>query len=75
MNPITQNLLMAAAGSGTTATIAVAHSSPPCISVYPWLSGFGTKYANPATLPAFGGNDVKFNPSSTAIAVAHFSSP
>jgi hypothetical protein len=34
------------------ANIAVAHTTTPVISVYPWSSGFGTKYANPATLPA-----------------------
>ena len=32
--------------------IAVGHATTPYISVYPWNAGFGTKYANPATLPA-----------------------
>jgi hypothetical protein len=32
--------------------LAVAHNALPFITVYPWSgSGFGTKYANPATLP------------------------
>ena len=57
--------------------IAVAHSTTPFITVYPWNSstGFGTKYANPATLPAGTGQDVAFNPSGDTIAVSHSTSP
>ena len=57
-------------------TIAVAHGTTPFITAYPWLSsGFGTKYTNPATLPAASGNGVAFSPAGGAIAVAHDSSP
>ena len=50
-------------------TIAVAHNTTPFIAAYPWApgSGFGTKYANPATLPASTGNDVVFSPSGNDI--------
>jgi hypothetical protein len=48
----------------------------PFISAYPWSgSGFGTKFANPATLPTAQGNGVACSPSSTAIAVAHETTP
>ena len=40
--------------------IAVAHDTTPYISVYPWSSGFGTKYTNPATLPTGVGQSVVF---------------
>ena len=55
--------------------IAVSHSLTPFISVYPWASGFGTKYANPSTLPPNTGYDVAFSPDGADIAVAHVSSP
>ena len=56
--------------------IAVAHTGSPHISAYPWSrNGFGTKYADPATLPASTGNDVTFSPSGNAIAVAHSTTP
>ena len=54
--------LRAAAGGGGGSDIAVAHDTSPYISVYPWSSGFGTKYANPATLPTGNGYGVAFNP-------------
>ena len=58
--------LRAAAGGGGggpySGDIAVAHATSPFISVYPWASGFGTKYANPSTLPASTGNGVAFSP-------------
>jgi hypothetical protein len=74
MNPITQDLLRGAAGSSVPA-IAVANNASPWIVVYPWSSGFGAKYANPATLPTSIGNSVAFSPSGTDIAVAHNGSP
>ena len=40
--------------------IAVAHSNSPYVSVYPWTGSFGTKVADPATLPAGNGWDVVF---------------
>ena len=57
-------------------TIAVAHSSTPFVSAYPWsVAGFGTKYANPATLPAGTATSVAFSPTGDAIAVAHATTP
>jgi Flp pilus assembly protein TadG len=52
-------------------SIAVSHQNAPRISIYPWSAGFGTKYADPATLPTGVGNRVTFNPAGTVIAVAH----
>jgi hypothetical protein len=50
----------------------VAHFTTPFITAYPWSgSGFGTKFANPATLPTGYGNNVAFSPVGDAIAVAH----
>ena len=45
---------------GGPSAIAVAHDVSPYISTYPWSAGFGTKYANPATLPTGGGYSVAF---------------
>ena len=53
----------ATTATATTTAIAVAHTTTPFISTYPWSAGFGTKYANPATLPtgnATTGNSVAF---------------
>jgi hypothetical protein len=47
------------------------------VTVYPWnaSTGFGVKFANPATLPANNTRDVAFSPNGTAIAVAHAATP
>jgi len=56
--------------------LAVAHSTSPFVTAYPWSnSGFGTKFANPSTLPAGNGTGVDFHPDGTAIAVTHSTSP
>jgi hypothetical protein len=56
--------------------IAVANSTTPFVTAYPWsASGFGTKYANPATLPAGRGLGISFNPVDSSIAVAHATTP
>ena len=56
--------------------IAVAHTTSPFITSYPWSgSGFGTKYTDPATLPTGNGNGVAFSPSGGDIAVAHLTTP
>jgi hypothetical protein len=42
--------------------IAIAHTTSPFVSAYPWdpTTGFGAKYANPATLPGANSVDVRF---------------
>jgi hypothetical protein len=50
-------------------------ASTPFVTAYPWSSGFGTKYSNPATLPANNGLGVDFTTAGDAIAVAHYTSP
>ena len=49
--------------SPTADAVAVAHASSPFMSVYPWSGhvGYGTKYADPYSLPAGQGNGVAFN--------------
>ena len=67
--------IIASSKSVGSTTIAVAYSITPFISVYPWSLGFGTKYANPATLPNGNGTDVSFSPSGNDIAVSHATTP
>ena len=55
--------------------IAIGHYDASKITTYPWSSGFGTKYSDPATLPAGTGIGVAFKPQGDAIAVAHPGSP
>lgn len=56
-------------------TIAVSHEGSIYISTYLWYPGFGTRYANPATLPTGGSASVAFSPSGADIAVAHDITP
>ncbi len=75
------NLATSAIGRGVAfhpagGAIACAHEVSPYISVFPWTSpGFGTKYANPASLPSGNCNDVVFNNAGTVLAVAVAVSP
>ena len=51
--------------------LALSHGTSPYIHIYPWTTGtgFGTKYANPATLPSGAtGYDVSFSPYGNDIA-------
>ena len=75
-----QRLLLAAAGAGGASgatDIALAHSNSPYLNVYPWDpdNGFGTKYANPSTLPKFQGDTVSWRTGGTDIAVVTNFSP
>ena len=58
-------------------SIAVGHATSPRISSYPWTDagGFGTKLADPGTLPTDNGRSVAFNSTGLSIAVAHATSP
>ena len=71
------NLIKGAAGAGFVAKfdLAVATPSTPYVNVYPWNSGFGTKYSNPSTLPAGNAYGVAFSPDGADLAVAHYNSP
>lgn len=67
---------LAIAFSPDGAYVAVAHSSPPGISVYPWNGvQFGPKFTDPATLPVGNGTGVAWSPDGAYIAVTHASSP
>ena len=59
-----------------TSFIALAHTTTPFITVYARTgSGFGIKYANPATLLTDIGRGVAFSPNGSAIAVALDTTP
>jgi hypothetical protein len=78
-NPVAAFCLPAFSPSG--ADLALGSASTPWVQVYPWTSGvgFGTKYANPSTLPAGAAgsacSDVAFSSSGTEIAVTSVNSP
>lgn len=55
--------------------LAISHVSTPYVSVYPFTTGFGSRYSNPATLPTGTGNGLAFSPSGTLLAIAHDNSP
>jgi hypothetical protein len=51
--------------------VAVAHTSAPYISAYPWYEdGFGTKFADPSSINVTAGTAVAFHPAGNAIAVS-----
>lgn len=55
--------------------IALAHNGFPYITAYPWSNGFGTKYADPSTLPSATAFGTTFSTIGSSISVAHQSSP
>ena len=57
--------------------VAIAEWGSPYIGAYPWTdaSGFGTKYADPATAVPDRGNQVRWSPDKKAIGIAHDTSP
>ena len=59
----------------TGTVIAVAHSVSPYISAYIWAAGFGTRYTNPATLPAGTSYKVDFDTLGNNIVVVYNTSP
>lgn len=71
------NYLYQTGNAAALASIAVATSTTPFIQTYSWnvSTGFGGKYANPATLPAGSAQSVAFSPDGNNIAVAHSTSP
>ena len=59
-----------------TQVLAVAHDTTPFVTAYPWsTSGFGVKFANPATLPTGNVRGAAFSTAGTELAVAHLASP
>ena len=70
------NYLYQTGDANAIETIAVAHSTTPYISAYRFTSsGFGTKFADPTTLPTGAGNGVAFTSAGDVIAVAHTTTP
>lgn len=58
--------------SPDAANIAYSSVGTPYFTVYKWTSGsgFGTKFASPATIPSALATDVQWNPATTAIGVS-----
>jgi hypothetical protein len=57
--------------------IALAGWDSPYVWAYPWVPGFGVKYANPATLPTGNAYTAAFYQTATVtdLAIAHDTSP
>jgi len=64
-------------GFNNNSVLAVAHDDTPYLTVYKFndVTGFGTKYSNPATLPGGNGNSVSFKSDGAVVAVANESYP
>jgi WD40 repeat protein len=62
-------------GDAGTTILALAHEGSPYVSVYKWDGGFGTKYANPSTLPPGNLRGMDWHPEANAIALGGDSSP
>lgn len=60
-------------GFNNNSILAVAHDSTPYLTVYKFndVTGFGTKYSNPSTLPPGDGKGVAFSPDNSTIALAN----
>lgn len=65
------------APTGPAYAVAVAHATSPYITAYPWsdTTGFGTKFSDPAALPANDAEGVAFSSAGDSIAVAHGGTP
>ncbi len=70
-----QQLLLGMGGVKNDVHFVVTHSNSPYVTAYPWDNGFGTKLADPSTLPAGNGRCVAFSPDKKFIAVGHSGSP
>ena len=59
------------------AAVAVTTVSTPYVSAYAWnnATGFGTKFADPGTLPTGLGWQVRFSNNGNAVAVSHSTAP
>ena len=63
-------------GAPRAQAIALGSSDTPYVLVYAWsATGFGTKFANPATLPTSGATGVAFTSNGDAIATSHGAAP
>jgi hypothetical protein len=63
-------------GTPASQAIAVAHSTTPFITAYPWSSsGFGVKFSDPTTLPTGLCSSVAFTPAGDAVAMASSGTP
>lgn len=64
------------AGPAESSVIFAASDSSPFIHAYAWSSsGFGTKYADPTTLPSLGGSKIDVSPDSSAVVLSTGTSP
>ena len=75
MTPILGIMASGITKSKLVSDLAVVHNNSPYVTAYPWSAGFGTKYANPSTLPGGLSYGVAFKPQGDAIAVGGYNSP
>lgn len=80
MRSVSDNLLLGAAGArGAVGSryIVVTSDASPYVRVYPWsnAAGFGTPYANPATLPAGSSYGAAWSPTSSVLLVTFSAVP
>ena len=55
--------------------VAAAHPISPFITAWDWSSGFGSKYANPGTLPASAGRSTSFRLTGVDVAIGFAAGP
>jgi hypothetical protein len=72
--PILGTIASSRRAAGGPADFAIAHDVSPYVTVWPFSSatGYGTKYANPAVLPASTGHGVDFATTNATIGVAGY---
>jgi hypothetical protein len=72
----TSNYSVASNSVTPISLVLMANTPSPYVTAYPFSgSGFGTKYSNPATLPAGFGTGTAYNRQTNTIVVAHGTSP
>jgi hypothetical protein len=64
-------------GYGVDMTVAISTSTSPYVHAYPFsgVSGYGTKYADPATLATNNAEWVQFSPAKNVVGITSDSSP
>lgn len=74
-NSLPSSASNAATPVGSISSVTIATTGTPYIQSYLFDNGFGTKYANPSTLPAGNGQWVDFNAANTVVVLVGATSP
>jgi len=77
MSVIGSNVLAGASGAGGAemTVLGAAFLASPYVTIWEWDSGFGSKFADPSTLPTGSGRGINFSPDGNAVVVGHSTSP